>query len=261
MDRSYKVIISGAVIGLILALSQPLYNLGILIFPGLVLFFLALKINKSRSFWLGYIAGLVYFLISFKWLWAVFPLKNYGIENSFLAFFLVLFIWIVTAGSLALTWGIGAGLWKVLDKKFSWNALLIFPAVFTVLEYLRSFLLGLVWIGKGTPVGPNWTMGNFAYNLHESYLALMFSSWFGIYGLTFLIIFLGLLLFIFFEKRKYKKFLVVVLVILTLLYWPEKRFDLGSSKRSNLDQEVQVAIIQAQIPTQPSYTSAEEASF
>src|SRR3989344_2852546 len=65
MDRSYKVIISGAVIGLILALSQPLYNLGILIFPGLVLFFLVLKINKSHSFWLGYIAGLIYFLSRF----------------------------------------------------------------------------------------------------------------------------------------------------------------------------------------------------
>src|SRR3989344_7204699 len=141
MGKINKVIISGVVIGLVLALSQPIYNLGILIFPGLVLFFLALKISKSHSFWIGYMAGLVYFLISFKWYWAVFPLKNYGVENSFLAFFLIFFIWILTAGVLALTWGISTGLWKVLDKKFSWNAILIFPAVFTVLEYLRSFLI------------------------------------------------------------------------------------------------------------------------
>lgn len=260
MGKIGKVIISGAVIGSILALSQPLYNLGILVFPGFLLFFLALKIIKTgqRAFWLGYSAGLIYFLISFKWHWAVYPLKDIGIENPYLGFFLIFFTWAATAGVLALTWGISAGLWKKLDEKISWNALLIFPAVFTILEFLRSFLIGWVWAGPGTPLGPNWTLGNLAYNLHESFLALKFASWFGIYGVSFLIIFAGLLLFIFLEKRQYKKFLITALIILTLFYWPEARFDLSEDPRSNLNEQADVAIIQTKIANRDDYTPEEE---
>ncbi|MDP3731241.1 MAG: apolipoprotein N-acyltransferase [bacterium] len=264
MGKTYPTIISGAAIGLILALSQPLYNLGILIFPGFILFFLALKLQGSpvnSGFLLGYSAGLAYFLINFKWHWTVYPLKDIGIENPYLGFFLVFSAWAIIAGVLALTWGISAGLWKKLDKKISWAALLIFPSVFTLLEYLRSFLIGWVWAGPGTPLGPNWTIGSIAYNLHESFLTLKFASWFGIYGLTFVIIFLGLLLFIFLEKRSYRKLLITALAIVIFIYLPALQ---GSPVATGLPCSApctEVAVIQTKIPNQVFFTPEEEISI
>ena len=262
MGKINKVVVSGAVVGLILALSQPLYNLGILIFAGLVLFFLVLKIirNKSRAFQFGYSTGLAYFLINFKWYWTV-PLKNYGVENPFLTFFLIFFIWALTAGALALSWGISTWLMKKLDEKISWNALLIFPAIFTILEFLRSFLIGLIWIGKGTAIGPNWTLGNLAYNLHESFLILKLSSWLGIYGVTFLIIFAGLLLFIFLEKRRYKKFLILLLGLAAFTYFPSLQGSHVATGQPCREPCIEVAAIQTKISHQIAYTPAEEASF
>lgn len=253
---SGAAIVWGTIVGLILSFSQPLYNLEILVFLGWSLFFLTLKIinPKQSSFRLGYLAGLVYFLFTFKWFWAMYPLKNLGVENHGLAFFFIFFTWIITAGALALPWGISAALFKKLDQKISWPALLIFPSVFTVGEYLRSYLISLVWIGRQTPLGAHWTNGNLAYNLHQSWLALKVSSWVGIYGITFLIIFLSLLLLIFLEKRKYKRFLFLLLTILVLFYWPPPR--------PNLDgKTAEGAIVQTKVPSQATYSPAEEISF
>ncbi len=263
MGKINKIIIPGVVIGFILALSQPLFNWSILVFAGLVLFFLAIKIIQINvhSFWLGLTAGLVYFLIYFRWYWTVYPLTHLGIDRHLTAFWFVLLVWILTAVPLALTWGASARLWKALDSKVSWPALLIFPSVFTVFEYLRSYLIGLVWIGQATPVGPNWTNGNLAYNLHKSFLALKLASWLGIYGVTFVIIFLSVLLFILGEKRKYKKLFVLAVAIIVLVYFPAIN---NRPARLNLDGEdkvVAVAAIQTKVPSQVSYTPAEEASI
>lgn len=274
MGEINKVIFFGVVIGLILSLSQPFYGWWFLVFPGFILIFLAVKITtwkpgfQVKSFWLGYTVGLIYFLVYFRWFWVVYPLKHLGINSPFLAFFFVFLTWILTAGALALPWGISAGLCKKIDRQISRSALLIFPSVFTILEYLQSYLVGLVWIGQTTPIGPNWTNGNLAYNLHESFLALKLASWFGIYGVTFIIIFLSLLLFIFLEKRKYKNFLILTAAIIALVYISPSRLNLdGDEARKDgpcLSKGrpcADIAIIQTKVPSQASYSSAEEASF
>jgi len=265
MGKTHQVIISGTIIGLILALSQPIYSLGILVFLGFGLFFLAVKIIKEKHhlFWFGYLIGLLYFLFYFKWFLATdYPLL------------FTLFAWILTAGALALLWGINAQLCKKLDSKISWPALLIFPSVFTFFEFLRSYLIGVFWVGRQTLIGPNWTNGNLAYNLHQSFLALKISSWFGIYGVTFLIIFLSVLLFLFLEKRRYKKLLFLVLGIFILFYWPSPKSYLPAGRqvqhaRLSLAEGggpcnvpcVEISTLQTKVPTKNSYTPAEEASF
>ena len=271
MGKISKIAFSGSVIGLILAFSQPLYNLGILVFLGFVLIFLTIKLQgspvkpdchvKSRAFLLGYMAGLVYFLIDFKWFWAVYPLANLGIENKVLAFFFVFLTWIITAGAMAFAWGLAVWLFRQTDRRVSYSALLIFPSIFTLAEYARSFFIALVWTGRQTPIGPDWTIGNLAYNFHHSFFFLKFASWFGIYGVVFLIVFLSVLLFIFLEKRRYKKFLILVLSIFILFYWPfpqsypHARLSLADGK------VIEVAVIQTKTPSKPGYSSAEEASF
>ncbi|TSC74089.1 MAG: apolipoprotein N-acyltransferase, partial [Parcubacteria group bacterium Gr01-1014_44] len=229
---------------------------------GFILFFLAIKILKSaESFKLGFFIGLVYFLIYFRWYWAVFPLKHLGIDNPVLAFFFIFFVWIFTAGPMALLWGAGARLWKTLDEKISWPALLVFPSIFTVLEFLRSYLIGLVWMGRQTPIGPNWTNGNLTYNLHGSFLTLKLASWFGIYGVTFLVVFISLFLFILWEKRKYKKLLITALSLIFFLYFPALQDRPVITGRSCNVPCIEVAIIQTKIPSQSSYTSGEESAF
>lgn len=258
MGKIGKVAVYGAVIGLILSLSQPFYGWWFLVFLGFILIFLEVKIATKSAwvFWLGYTTGLVYFLVDFKWYWAVYPLKNLGFENKPLAFFFVFLTWIITAGTMAGLWGLAVWLFHKIDHRISSSALLIFPSIFTLGEYARSFLIALVWTGHQTPIGPFWTIGNIAYNFQHSFLVLKFASWFGLYGVGWLIIFLSLGLFIFLENRHYKKFLFLLLVIVILFYWPET-----DPKNNNPDQAVAVAVIQTQVPSKPVYTSAEEAYF
>ncbi|OGN11402.1 MAG: hypothetical protein A3C71_00975 [Candidatus Yanofskybacteria bacterium RIFCSPHIGHO2_02_FULL_43_15c] len=264
MGKNYQSILAGTIIGLTLSLSQPFYGWWFLVFLGLVLVFLATKLfsKGSGAFSLGYLVGLVYFLIDFKWLWAVYPLTNLGIENKILAFFFIFLTWVITAGAMAFAWGSAVWLFHQTDRRVSYSALLIFPSVFTLSEYVRSFFIALVWTGHQTPIGPFWTLGNLAYNFHGSFLFLKFASWFGIYGVVFLTVFLSVWLFVFLEKRRYKKLLFLVLGIFIFFYWPNfLRFDLFEDPRSNLNQKIEVAIIQTKTPSKPSYTSAEEVSI
>ena len=274
MGKNYQSILAGIIIGLTFSLSQPFYGWWFLVFLGFFLIFLILKILHARhvqhgghvvsgqAFVLGYFTGLVFFLADFKWLWSVYPLKSFGIESLPLAFFFVFLTWVITAGAMALLWGLAVWLFYKIDRSISPATFLIFPSIFTLAEYLRSFFIALIWIGPHTPIGPFWTLGNLAYNFHGSFLFLKFASWFGIYGVDFLIVFLSLGLFIFLEKKRYKKLLILVLSIFILFYWPNfLRFDLFEDPRSNLNQKIEVAVIQTKTPSKPSYTSSEEASI
>ncbi len=278
MEKTYSSILAGTIIGLIFSLSQPLFGWWFFVFLGFILFFLFLKIyshqqgsplpNKGDPCWagfssfsFGYFAGLAYFLIDFKWYWAVYPLTNLGIENKPLAFFFVFLTWIITAGTMALTWGLAVWLFYKIDKHISSTALLIFPSIFTLAEYARSFFIALVWTGHQTPIGPFWTLGNLAYNFHGSFLFLKFASWFGIYGVDFLVVFLSVGLFILLEKRRYKKFVILTVGIFIFFYWPFPPTYPHARLSLAVDKSVEVAVIQTKTPSKPDYSPAEEASI
>ena len=67
--------------GFLLALAYPGwgFNLGFLVWIGFIPLFYALaNQSRSRSFFTGFVAGLFYFLIVFRWLWSIYPLDTAG---------------------------------------------------------------------------------------------------------------------------------------------------------------------------------------
>lgn len=258
MDKIKLTSILALISGLFLSFSLPLYNLGWLSLIGLAPLFLSIKIVKNSigGFKIGWLTGLVYFLFTFRWFWDAFPLNGFGISSHFLAFVFILFAWFLTALVMSLFWGMAVWLCKKIEPKISPLSLIIFPSIFVVFEYFRSYIMTILWFRLGNPIGPNWTAGNLAYNLYKSFSFLKISSLVGIYGITFLVVLVNVLIFTLIENRSFRKlWLVIVILIISLL--PYEKI----SKPTQPSDSLPIAVIQTAIPSKDSYTTEEQLSF
>ena len=269
MAKNYKLLIFAGLSGIILALAFPgwSFNLGFLIWIGLVPLFYAL--NKGyRPFLTGFIAGLFYFLITFRWFWSIYPLDTMGIQSRFASLIIVFIIYIISSAGMAVFWGLFGTVYSLQFsasskfKKRSWqliSCLLVIPALFVLFEYARSYGFGLLWAGSGTFFGPHWTMGNLAYALADNNLALKISSYVGIYGIVFLIILANLLFFKILAKKNLRgaglpvRAGIVILIILLITLGPK----LLKQKPPSSDKKINFALIQTNQPTKISPTPKE----
>ncbi|MBI2057809.1 MAG: hypothetical protein HYT63_02400 [Candidatus Yanofskybacteria bacterium] len=243
--------------GLLLSFSLPFFNLGWLVFPALVLLLVFLEIHPQKAFSTGFCFSLIYFLSVFRWFWDTYPLEGLGFENHYLAAGLLAFAWLLTALAMSLLWATAFWFLKKIEKKTSWTALLVFPSIFTWFEYLRTFVISVLWFSPGNIISPDWTAGNLAYNLHTNALTLKLSSLLGIYGVTFFVAFTAILIFLFLEKKQFKKLWIFIVILISLSYFP---FDWFIPSNNNTEK-IKVAVIQSYIPSKKNYSPQEQLSF
>lgn len=240
-----------------MAFSLPFFGLGWLVFFALILLFVFLEIRPQKAFSTGFWFGLVYFLFVFRWFWDTYPLEGLGFENHYLAAGLIAFAWLLTALAMSFLWATAFWLFKKIEKKTSWTSLIVFPSIFVWFEYLRSFIISILWFSPGNTISPDWTAGNLAYNLHANTLILKLSSLLGIYGVTFFVALAAVLIFLFLEKRQYKKLWIFIAVLTSLSYFP---FDWFVPSNNNAEK-IKVAVIQSYIPSKKNYSPQEQLSF
>jgi len=252
MAENRKNIFLAAVSGIILGFSYPgsALNLGFFAWFGLIPLFLALK-NSKRGFLVGYAVGLVYFLIVFRWYWYFYPLDSLGINSRLLSVIILFFVYAIVSAAMALFWGLfGYFFSKIKKQKMEFFAA---PALFVLFEFVRSFGFGIVMAGQGTLYGPHWTMGNIAYGLANNFLILKISSFIGVYGILFLIVFANFLLFSLVRGQFKFKFhfiaLIIILISLSYLYRPPIAGD---------QQKINYTIIQTNEAAKIDPTSKEE---
>lgn len=229
MEKNYKYLALAGSSGLLTALSYPGWpiDLGFLAWLGLVPLLYSLVKNPGRrnSFWLSFLAGAVFFLITFRWFWSFYPLDTLGINSGLVSFAIIFVLYAVSALVLAAFWGM-FGLAICYLKEAGAKRSFVFwtlagASIFVLLEYARAYGFGLLWLGSGTLVGPHWTFGSLAYSLVNNHLVLKLSSCVGIYGITFLVVlanFLILKLIEVWPDKKMVRFIgiVIALFLLTL---------------------------------------------
>ncbi len=240
------------------------FNLSFLVWVGFIPLFYALaNQSRSRSFLTGFIAGLFYFLIIFRWFLSIYPLDTVGMQNKLASLVIVFIIYVISSAGMAVFWGLFglvASFQFLASSKFekrSWqfvSCLLVVPALFVLFEYVRSYGFGLLWAGPGTLFGFHWTMGNLAYALTGNNLALKLSSCVGIYGVSFLIIFVNFLFFkISIGPKKLRAVIMLALAVSLITLGPK----LLSRKLPSSNKEISFAIIQTNQPTKISPTPKE----
>ena len=168
-----------ALSGGLLVLSFPLVNL----WPFAWFFLVPLLVctrgkHGKDAFFLGAFAGVIAYLGLIYWV--VVAVHRYGNIPLPLAIPILLLLVIY----LSLYWGVFAFFASFAKDKGEWIVLLAIPAFWVGLEYLRSFLL------SGFP----WALVGYSQYLNTSFVQIADMT--GIYGVSFLLILINTLLFL-----------------------------------------------------------------
>ena len=171
MQRYQNWVLAG-ISGFMLILSHPSFNLFPLAWVGLVPLLVSLKSTASwkSAFWLGYVAGVIFFLGLIYWILLLYPFAN---------------IFLTTFGCLALAayLAVYPAVFSVLVHRLPWQsgALFIFivPTIWTGLEWVRS------WMVTGFP----W--GSMGYSQWNNLPAIQIASIAGVHGVSFVVVLLN----------------------------------------------------------------------
>jgi len=186
------------------------------------IFYILNKTDSRRDFFLvGFTFGLILFTILLYWM---FLLNIEGVNIAIIrfgVFLLILFI--------AIQYGIGFVIFGLIKRKYGkiWPFLLIFP--------LTEF-----WRGLGPSFGFQW--GIIPLTQSQFPFFIQYADLIGVYGVTFVILFVNYLIYKFLETRKYGYVysLAVVIVTITLYGFLSTDFHKG-------ENTISVGIIQPNI--------------
>ncbi|MFY9270591.1 MAG: apolipoprotein N-acyltransferase [Candidatus Manganitrophaceae bacterium] len=230
--KRYAPHLLAALSGALFFLSFPRWEIAPLAWVALVpLLFAVEKESRRRAFWIGWIAGVVYFAGTLSWV--TISMTRYGKLPWPVSYLLMLLL----VAYLAVYVGLfAAGSRTVLIRNRKW-ALLLIPALWTMLEYTRGHLL------TGFP----WSA--IAYSQYRFLPILQAADLAGIYGIGFLIVLVNVALFETIRRRSisrptaWREVIVAGALFFSCLGYGFYR--LGQSMGE--DRTVQVAVIQGNI--------------
>lgn len=207
---------------------------------------------RPSGFWPGFIAGSLYFAYVFWWSWSLFPLEFLGIQNKPIAALLVLVIFLLFIAITALFWGLFGLFGSIFLRKKCWSAALppLFAGIFVIAEYARSIFFSIFWYGSGGRVGPHWSLGNPAYwFVNFKPVALTASIW-GIYGISFWLIFvLTSLVLLVFKKNRTKILVAELIGIITVFTIFFTALSYSHNHNLLVSDPIPIAIIQTNSPS------------
>lgn len=157
---------------------------------------------------------------------------------------------------MAVFWGFFSFLFFKLKNSLKTPLVpLLAGGIFVLVEYVRAWGFSFLWAGNGSAFGPHWTLGNPAYLLNFWPILVKTSSFWGIYGIDFIIIFfLAGLLLSFKNNRQNRKIWAAEMLLMFLAV-------LAAGNSSNTNKQatpsLKVTVIQTKNPTKADYLPEE----
>jgi apolipoprotein N-acyltransferase len=233
MKVGFKDIMLAVAAGLLMAAAGPIVigiwspeevlktplNEALAWFALVPLFFAIEGRTGKQAFWIGTLAGAVYFAASIYWVTVA--LTVFG-HIPYFAAIPILFLLIFY---LAIFWGIAAWLIVLINGSLRTPLTLSAPLVFTALEYLRNYAL------SGFP----WS--NIAYTQYRNLAIIQLSSITGIYGVVFLMVLSSALIYEWmaaYQRRRLGRPVVATVVFSALVIFA---FGWGVHRAGELKEE------------------------
>lgn len=188
----------------------------------LVPFLLLLENLKSwkSSFLISWLWGMIFFLIAFRWILAIFPNETMGLNSDLGGAFLVFCAWFLLSFFIASGFGIfGSVVKKFLNKNLKFLSLVILiSSIWIIAEYLRAWIFSLVTWGQGASLGPFYTFGHLGYLLADTPL-FYFARIGGLYGLSFLVVVINMIIYFLIKQKSFAHITLIIIFIFLSSYF------------------------------------------
>jgi len=234
--------------GILLTLPFPKFGLTQVAWISFIPLFMALEgASPRKAFFLGWITGIVHFSTLLSWVTV--SMTHYGNLSEATSFFLLILL------SLYLGLYVGAfgGILNFFRNRSCIEPVVIAPVVWTLLEFLRSYLL------SGFP----WEL--LGYSQYQNLFLIQISDITGVYGVSFLIVLANVSLYLILKWARFRinqfPFLYTIVtlgILLSVIFYGH--FRIAKIKKANKNStHLQVSLIQGNIDQaqkwDPAYTN------
>lgn len=239
--------------GILLFLSFPRFDLGFLAWVALVPLLYAIEDRSVRdSFWLGWLAGIVFFFGGVSWVTNT--MVNYGGLSLPLSYLILLLLVLY----LGLYYAAFSSLLTFIRSKTRVPLIIIAPPLWVSLELLRNYLLtGSPWLLLG-------------YSQYRYLSIIQIADITGVYGVSFIIVLVNTLLFelidlYLIKERSDRKFplrtvITASAIMVAILLYSHWRLSNLKFPISNFQSSIKVSLIQGNIPQEIKWDKAYERS-
>ena len=204
----------------LLVLSFPDFNLGLFAWVALIPLFFALDGEKPQAaFLIAYLAGAIFFLGTIYWL----------IHVTFPGMIVVVLY-------LGLYFGCFGAITAYILRTRSSVALLVVPALWVALEWVRAHLLtGFGWVLLGHSQAAHLTV-------------IQIADITGAYGVSFLVALVNLAIFLTLKSMKAREYKVIYLMVALTLVFLVSAYGVMRLRSVFTGERLRVAVIQGNIP-------------
>lgn len=156
----------------------------------------------------------IVYLFSTSWILSTYPLEWLHISHPFCAGLLVVGMWLAFACSISIfVYFIVTTTYKLLLSGLSLlGSLVIIPSVWVVAEWVRSFVIVVIFYGSESLFGPHHTYFSFSYlAANLPYFNILFSIT-GMWGVVYIFAIVNILPILILQKKITYRFLLAALV-------------------------------------------------
>ncbi len=177
--------------------------------------------TKTNSWWetvlTGWFIGSAKIAVSSLWFWSTYPLDWMGIKNGPLQALMISIYWLPAA----LTLGSGLAIFAFVYKKYLHRLNIYIGAVLTggllvLSEVLGAVVFSIYTMGPGSSVTVGFSFGQVGYALAHHGLFAHVANFSGVYGLSFLVGMLSVLMI----RNKNKNNYFIIIFILVSFFLP-----------------------------------------
>jgi len=227
-----------------LACNKPfLWLLGLVGMIPLIYFSYKVK-SLSKSLMGFFLFGLFFSGGVIIWVWSLNVFVWTGVQNPLLLIGIKFLYWVLFLSIVGVLSFLILGWLFFKLKTETWTDFLLFPSLWILAEFFRSFIYSLITFSSEGLIGAHNTFGFLGYILASNFNLLQLAQFGGIYLLSFIIVFLNFIFYgIFFISWKRETKIVLVGVIILVLVFPIKSY-LQSDLTKNKRDEIQVGVLQ-----------------
>ncbi|MBW1679493.1 MAG: apolipoprotein N-acyltransferase, partial [Deltaproteobacteria bacterium] len=234
-----------SVSGIILTLTFPKFNLSLLAWVALIPLLIAMEDKPSRkAFFLGWITGIVHFTSLLHWV--TISMTQYGNLPVVISILLLVLLSLY----LGLYVSIFGGILSFFRSRYLDDPVVIAPAIWILLEYLRTYLLsGFPW-------------GLLGYSQYQNLSLIQISDLTGVYGVSFIIVLVNASIYLIIKWARsrsgpfpFQYTLSAIIILLVVLVYGNFRMDTIQNSNRNSPQ-LRVALIQGNIDQEQKWETA-----
>ena len=227
-DYKFKYLIFSILSGILLALSFQEFNIFFLVWIALIpLIYCIYKNNFTKSILYSFVTGFVFNVMYLYWM---FPFLLFHTEKLFDSCCVSILTWLYFSAYFVI-WGI---FFYWLKCKVSNRIVLSMSiaAIWTILDFLKSCII----------TGLSWNL--LAYTQASFLYLIQICDMFGVYIISFIIVFVNILIYFFITEKKFMYLILISCTIIFLLgygYYKIKILDIENGR------EISVGIVQPNI--------------